>query len=475
MRLILAILTLFGYLTTQAQYQHSNSNYWAFGRFAGIDFNIFPPRPVVTSINTGEGSAAICDKYGDLLFYTDGTTLWNNLHSIMSNGSRLNSFSTYSSTQAAVIVPIPNNNEQYYVFSLQSFDNSLNSCKLAYSKVDMSLGGGLGAVIASEKAILLDSLLSEKMVAVAGKTGDIWLIVHKRHSNEFLAYNISCQGIADPVYSAVGEYRGTYEVGMLKASPNGKWLALQNQALAGSASGTELYNFNAYTGVVSNCKVIDADLNSHYGLEFSPNSRYLYTDYQKGIKQYDLYNMSNTSSPVAKIVDSFGNTCGLALGPDDKIYVTNYGSNRHLSTIYYPNSVAEFCAFMPNNMELAAGTQSILGLPNYVIAGIDTTHLYDTIICISATTTLSAKTKGLNYIWNDGLTSATRPIMKSGLYWCKVQTACKVVTDTIIVNDCKNWVPNVFTPDGNGMNDAFKLVKADLVFTSFKPKFRIRK
>ena len=85
--LFLFILFFQFYFHTLAQPQ---TNHWYFGRNAGLDFSSGSP-----SIATGgqtftdEGVASISDNNGNLLFYTEGTTVWDKNQSIMPNGTGL--------------------------------------------------------------------------------------------------------------------------------------------------------------------------------------------------------------------------------------------------------------------------------------------------------------------------------------------------------------------------------------------------
>src|SRR5690606_7182874 len=63
-----------------------------FGMGVGLDFNYTPPGVLVLSYTAHEqfysveGTAAISDQEGNLLFYTDGANVWNRNHVFMSNG-----------------------------------------------------------------------------------------------------------------------------------------------------------------------------------------------------------------------------------------------------------------------------------------------------------------------------------------------------------------------------------------------------
>jgi len=72
--------------------------------------------------------------------------------------------------------------------------------------VDMTLNGGLGDVVSTQKKIPLDSLVSsEKMVAIPGSNCSVWLLLHSIEDNKFKAYRIDNNGISStPVVSACG-------------------------------------------------------------------------------------------------------------------------------------------------------------------------------------------------------------------------------------------------------------------------------
>ncbi len=75
---------------------------------AGVNFNTDPPPIALTNsaINTSEGTAVISDAHGNLLFYTDGSIVYNRNHTIVLNGEDLGA--SFTTTQSAIIAPLPN-------------------------------------------------------------------------------------------------------------------------------------------------------------------------------------------------------------------------------------------------------------------------------------------------------------------------------------------------------------------------------
>ena len=83
-KFILVVLFLFVKVVIFAQ---GETNIWYFGNKAGLDFNSGSPVALLDSqMNTREGCATISNSAGQLLFYTDGITVWNKNHIEMPNG-----------------------------------------------------------------------------------------------------------------------------------------------------------------------------------------------------------------------------------------------------------------------------------------------------------------------------------------------------------------------------------------------------
>ena len=138
------------------------NNQWRLGG-TGINFNTNPPSQVQGSaMNTPEGSASVADRNtGELLFYTDGVTVWNAQNQVMQNGTMLRGGSSLlSSTTAAVIVPQPGSNSLYYIITVDEGASGSGSGGIRYNLVDMSLAGGLGAIVPGQKNILLFQILT---------------------------------------------------------------------------------------------------------------------------------------------------------------------------------------------------------------------------------------------------------------------------------------------------------------------------
>ena len=83
----------------------------------------------------------------------------------------------------------------------------------------------------------------------------------------------------------------------------------------------------------------------------------------------------------------------------------------------------------------------------------------NTTLCQGETLTLNATTPDANtYLWQDNSTNPTFTITQPGTYWVEVIDICgTIITDTIEIKKCDTILemPNVFTPNGDRINDLF--------------------
>jgi len=316
---------------------------WFFGSGAGLSFQTTPPTFVAGSpINTPEGCSAISDAEGNLLFYTDGMSVWNKNHTAMPNGTGL--YGNFSSTQSGVIIPFPNSSTKYYVFTVEQTGNINGLC---YSIVDMTLNGGLGDV--TTKNIQLHTPSTEKITAVKHATlNAYWVITHPLNTNAFYVYLIDNNGVNhNPVVTSIGRIH-EQALGYLKASPDGSKIGIARQG--GGVDGfVEIFDFNNLNGTLSN-PITFINQSQAYGLEFSADSKKMYfTTLARGtriaVNQVDLSLPTNTQifNSLLKIDSVRCPVRGaLQLAPDRKIYIAKSNST-YLGVIHQPELAGTAC------------------------------------------------------------------------------------------------------------------------------------
>lgn len=388
---------------------------WYFGEYAGLDFNSGSPVALTNGqLSTDEGCTTISDKNGNLLFYTDGSIVYDKSHNVMPNGTGL--LGHRSSTQSAIIVPRPNNPNLYYIFTVDepnpynADDNDINDVDppnngLNYSLVDLRLNNGLGDIVSTEKNIPLITYnkndseeikfkCSEKVTAVQHGDGvSFWVITH--FINTFYSFKVGTLGIDKNPIKTVTSYNipiGGYNynaIGYLKVSPNGRKLAMANSSTRSTnelvpknsvirdTGNVLLFDFNAITGTISNGMKLIENSNP-YGLEFSAKSKKIYVTLNKynnegltigsELLQFDLKNSNIIGSK--KIVNSSTNVAGaLQLAINEKIYRAGYpntsANTTKLSVINNPELDGTSCNYIQNAIDLK-GKNAKKGLPPFI-------------------------------------------------------------------------------------------------------------
>jgi hypothetical protein len=443
----LLIISIILGITVNA-YSQGWDNHWYFGNFAGLDFTSGIPVGVTGALETLEGVASISDEAGNLLFYTDGTTVWDRNHQEMPNGTNLGGGG--SSSQSAVIVPLPGSSTLYYIFTVEDFEVEGG---LTYSVVDMTLHGGVGDVISSSKNTQLLARTTEKLAAVAhANHRDVWIITHGLESADFYAFKLTPQGITgSPVISTLGTVYGSdpsfWYTGQLRISPSGRKIA----SSLTSQSINELFDFNTSNGQLSNHKNIPLD-EQVYGMEFSPNDSILYL----AMHDYDLSTIymlqyhhldpvpSFDTVDVMEIAPDGTQYGSIQLGPDNKIYVS-LGQFSYMDVIHQPDNIGAACEYQEAAVNLATGTSNAYGLPQKIVVSACPLVLLgpDIVRCLGDSVILepgidSTELCPFTFTWFDGSSDASVTIDTSGSYWIEVATPDSTYRDSIAITFLQN-------------------------------------
>lgn len=412
------IILLFTFLfLSTVSYAQGEANIWYFGDHAGLDFNSGSPVALTDGqLNTLEGCATISNSSGQLLFYTDGVTVYNRNHVIMLNGTGLLGHS--SSTQSATIVPIPGSTNLYFIFTI---DAEAHANGFRYSVVDMNLDSGNGAIILSQKNILIYTPSTEKLAIVKHSNDtDFWVVTHGWNNNTFYSHLLTSTGLnGTPIVSNVGtiinDIWDSNAIGCMKIAPNGNKLIIANQSM----QNCELFDFNNTTGTISNPIILLTELN--YGVEFSNQSNLVYvsalypTPPEYKIMQYDL-NASNiaTSGQVVFSVALLSlELSSLQLASNGKIYIAQKDTSK-LGVIDNPNVLGLGCNVQIDAVDLL-GKQCRLGLPPF-ITSIFNTSFNTNNLCLGNSTNFSLTTSqiptSISWDFGDGspTSSAVAPI-----------------------------------------------------------------
>jgi large repetitive protein len=309
---------------------------WYFGNTVnGIRFNRTDNSATLVTnkaipFGTG-GSGVATDKMnGNLLFYTDGSRIFDITHNAMPNGTGL--AGNTSGNQPVAIAKVPGQNTQYYVFTNSA--NFTGGGTIVYSIVDMSQFGNavfpnpaLGDVTQKNQPIGAGlTARGEAMITVQHANGeDFWLITHSNGSPDYRVQLFTAAGLASTL-----DFPG---IGLIEVAANFSYHAGSGMIAVSPQETTrdiEIINFDNANGVISlnqtvlNTGKVTATNQSIYDTEWSNSGRYLYISQhgdagiQADVLQYDVQNP--TTSLASILSQPISRSYGLQMAPDSAIY-----------------------------------------------------------------------------------------------------------------------------------------------------------
>ncbi|WP_439128101.1 T9SS type B sorting domain-containing protein [Polaribacter sp.] len=478
MRCALIILFI---IFTNFSFAQGETNFWYFGNKAALDFNLGDVQPLSNSnMETPFGSSSISDVNGNLLFYTNGETVWNRNHQIMENGTGL--AGQPENTQPSIIIPKPGSNEIYYVFTTRKEATSNYTTGIRYSEIEISNRYPLGNVI--NKNVFLNIYKTERITAIHSNDGNsIWVITFGSRGNEngepfdtFSTYKVNTTGVDNTrIQKTIPEAVTASSVGQLTISPNGKKIALSNFDFSRTAQqlktstkrkkraqtnskfklseSQHILNFNNETGDISYDTSISTNVGIGvwfipYGVAFSPDSTILYQsgDLNIGssiVRQYNLEGNSDPlNAPVHLISSTDYNYRHLQIGSDGKIYVAkitadlNNIDSEFIDRINEPNLTGFDCDYQANSVNIQPGF-SQNGMPNFIQSYFQS-KIFSEDKCLDEVFNFSAQSyipiQSINWDFGDGTTStgltSTHQFTTSGLK--KIQAELTLINNTIV-------------------------------------------
>jgi large repetitive protein len=357
------MVMLFCCWAAQTQAQDFTRHNWYFGnsnaaiRFSRTDNTAALVTSQATPFGQG-GSGVVSDQTNaNLIFYTDGSAVYDATHRVMPNGSGLSV--NPSGNQPVALSPVPDMPNHFYVFT-----NSANFSAggtISASIVDMNVDGNggapvpLGEVTSKNQGIGLNGR-SEAMLTIPHANGtDFWLITHENGTDNYTASLIEAGGTF--THNTTGGLTGlpitaanfSYHEGLGK-------IAVSPQS---ANRNVVILNFDNASGVftldqiIFNTAVASTINQAIFDTEWSPSGRFLYISRhgEAGIPgdvlQFDFDNPTvplTSVLPVAPV-----RSYGLQLAPDSAIYHL-YESNGNflLATLTDTDSLANAVIYSAN-------------------------------------------------------------------------------------------------------------------------------
>lgn len=333
-----------------------------------------------------ESTAAVAtDTSGQLLFYSNGCSVANRLHEVMSNGTGLNPGDIseqvcpdlgYIVPQGAMVLPAPGHPEQFYLFHLgATYDpvHKLNFGPLYYSVINMSLDGGLGDVVSKNNVILAGTELGGFTAIRHGNGRDWWIIAPAVSDQAWFTFLLSPSGLASRPVQPVAFLLPTCEKnGALTASPDGSRIAKWGEC--------KVYqmDFDRCSGAITPSLEIPTPTQwiPGGGMAYSPSGRYLYATSHNVLFRADLEAADILFDTLRFSYDPFlvspyfvrGNSFHYLMnGPDGRIYGNLPSRARQLHVIDNPEAASnEELVFLPRNVQLPVpNVRTLPYFPNY--------------------------------------------------------------------------------------------------------------
>jgi len=343
-----------------------------------------------------EFNAAICsmsDRDGNLLFYSNGNYIANQLDEMIENSDSLCAgYVTYVEDPSIakkgqrfprqiMALPAPEDRNAYLMFHLiidsiySSGLYNITSRKLLLNKLRFQSPMNKGAMEVRQE-VLIDTLPSLAMAANQHANGrDWWLVGQLSRTTKFYRILISPGGIERLADMDVAYHRKDEgEVGAGAFSPDGTKYA----DLTGYY-GLSIYDFDRCDGTLSNridipLPEIKAEILIGISVSFSPNSRFLYVGATDRIYQYDMWASDIPASQyrVATYDGFYDFHPGLGtyfdnsqLAPDGKIYYATGNATKYYHVIERPDELRDSCRVRQHSLKLKAFANGIPYYPNY--------------------------------------------------------------------------------------------------------------
>jgi hypothetical protein len=366
----------------------------------------------------GPVTAVANDTAENVLFYTNGCSIFNRQNEIMENGDEINSetwsYNYYCSfksisylTSSTITLPLPGRNSNYLLFYpevIRTSDTSGVFDKYLLTTVDMSSGNG--KVVTKNEVILKDSLWDAAAAVRHGNGRDWWLLIARGRNRDFWEIHIDPTGIRQkrlihipPPYSRFSavyaltedtfpyisyhtpdEYQIEPSPSQITFSPDGSKMCRVIRS-----GEVEIFDFDRCSGdltyrrslLFSPYLYFRGNLTPACGISISPNNRFLYFNKTDSLFQFDMCE-ENLMSGTYQFIQKYDNFQDLGLfstnffimrdGPDGKIYMTSTGSSHSLHVIEKPDLPGANCQFEQHSLKFTRNIGWDLNyFPNYAL------------------------------------------------------------------------------------------------------------
>lgn len=420
----LSFLSVFALFIFGLSFAQNDTNNWYFGNKAGLNFG----NGETTILNDGmmstpAGCASISDDEEQLLFYTNGQTVWNKNHQVMENGEGLSG--EIQGIQSAIIIPKPGDKFTFFIFYTRDVVQTSPSYVVSgiyYSEIKINEQNVLGYVTANKNVRIAETQSTTRLAAIHHpESNSIRVVTITKPIVEFpivvaddeyvfRVFNVTEDGInAAPIIRQINT--GIDKLGAMKISPDGNYLAFADRA------NQKIYFFTYNNDAVTFAPFFTLPtvpafglFIDPYGIEFSQDSKMFYYSGGNNVVQFPFTTIGG-ANPAESYIIPVLNVGSIQLARDGKIYIAKGSLDSPISSlgvINKPEKSGVDASFQPAGIQFS-GNGSTKGLPLFIASSLRSRIIPSDDDCVSNAFTfdLDAYTEIESAFWDfgDGTTS----------------------------------------------------------------------
>ncbi|MCB0509925.1 MAG: hypothetical protein KDC82_04115, partial [Bacteroidetes bacterium] len=384
------VLYLLSYFFCLLSYSQKEDYTWLLGsgtlnqiNFTETDFSLSTLNPD-SSLRIHITNASLGDSSGNLLLFSGGTAIYDNLGNIIENGDSINygyfweqssvTPGTYRAVNGAMFIKSLSEDNSFLLLHLKgdTFVNINNysglGSEISYTKVSTN------DLTVTEKNVSLvsDTLLNSGVTACRHGNGrDWWIMASEGGSNCYYTLLYSPDTIVQVHKQCLGVKSFYTDGGQSLFSPDGSLF------IRGSVKdGVEIFDFDRCSGLLSNPRQIpisELELsisNLAVGaVAVSSNNRFLYLISSARILQYDLESEDILASQIlihnsdTATLQNYGFATS-QIAPNGEIFISA-GEQSKFHIIHQPDQVGVACNLEVKIPLLRPGSYGLPNFPNY--------------------------------------------------------------------------------------------------------------
>ena len=371
-----------------------NRSNWLFGDSCSVSFASGTPVPNALikqhqTMSCAEMSVSMSDSLGNLLFYSDGVDLWDNVHAKINtlplfgwDLTPLGSTRAGTSVTGFMAFPLPKQANKYALICTPPNEIRLGA-QSSLAKISCVIYDAVAKTISPYQSLSSplvngtnSTFLAEDICIVPHCNGvDYWIIarsyINSGANGVFYSFLFNQNGLnpnAAPLISA--PFNIPAGGGNFKSNTAGNKLICNS-----GVNNYLLYNFNQATGIVSNEVLVPVTqpivFPACLAAIFSPNDNYLFLKYKgpsdQFIQQVDVNTLSVVNTLISSDMNYSPHEAGyMEVGPDNNIY---FGARNFwfMGQISNPNSLSASLG-TPVAFPPLSGYSTGISLLNYVEA-----------------------------------------------------------------------------------------------------------